>query len=188
MFRLAYRKFADGHEAVVGNYTVSAGGVAGIRWFELRNVTTAPVTSSKRAPISLTRPGAGWAAPRWTTGNLALGFSASSATINPQIRYAGRLVYRSHSTLSRRAKPLSSCWHGQPNRHGQPLGRLQCADRRSGGRPTFWYTQEYYATTGTFNWRTRIGSFKFSTVPTNAISPGRFRGYLGRREWRSRSG
>ena len=25
-------------------------------------------------------------------GNLALGFSASSAAINPQIRYAGRLV------------------------------------------------------------------------------------------------
>ena len=42
MFRLAYRKFADGHEAVVGNYTVSAGGVAGVRWFELRAVTTAP--------------------------------------------------------------------------------------------------------------------------------------------------
>ena len=36
MFRLAYRKFADGHEAVVGNYSVSSGGVAAPRWFELR--------------------------------------------------------------------------------------------------------------------------------------------------------
>src|SRR5205807_3366519 len=27
---------------------------------------------------------------------------------------------------------------------------------------TFWYTQEYMKTTGTFNWNTRIGSFKFS--------------------------
>jgi hypothetical protein len=26
---------------------------------------------------------------------------------------------------------------------------------------TFWYTQEYYATTSSFNWRTRIGAFKF---------------------------
>src|SRR5213075_2300128 len=34
MFRLAYRNFGD-HEAVVGNYSVSAAGVAGIRWFEL---------------------------------------------------------------------------------------------------------------------------------------------------------
>src|SRR5579859_2027309 len=44
MFRLAYRKFADGHEAVVGNYTVSSGGVTGVRWFELRNVTSGPET------------------------------------------------------------------------------------------------------------------------------------------------
>jgi hypothetical protein len=28
---------------------------------------------------------------------------------------------------------------------------------------TFWYTQEYYAATGSFNWATRIGSFKFNT-------------------------
>ena len=27
---------------------------------------------------------------------------------------------------------------------------------------TFWYTQEYYpAPTGSFNWRTRIGNFKY---------------------------
>ena len=26
---------------------------------------------------------------------------------------------------------------------------------------TFWYTTEYYPTTSQFNWRTRIGSFKF---------------------------
>src|SRR4030095_690503 len=26
---------------------------------------------------------------------------------------------------------------------------------------TFWYTTEYYSTTSQFNWRTRIGTFKF---------------------------
>src|ERR1051325_5642257 len=31
MFRLAYRNFGD-HESVVGNYTVSSGGVGGLRW------------------------------------------------------------------------------------------------------------------------------------------------------------
>jgi hypothetical protein len=34
MHRLAYRNFGT-FESVVGNYTVSSGGVAGIRWFEL---------------------------------------------------------------------------------------------------------------------------------------------------------
>ena len=28
---------------------------------------------------------------------------------------------------------------------------------------TFWYTQEYYATDSSFNWRTRIGNFKFGS-------------------------
>ena len=41
MFRLAYRNFGD-HESVVGNYTVTLR--RGVRWFELRNVTSGPVT------------------------------------------------------------------------------------------------------------------------------------------------
>jgi len=28
---------------------------------------------------------------------------------------------------------------------------------------TFWYSQEYYKTTGGFNWSTRIASFKFDS-------------------------
>jgi hypothetical protein len=41
---------------------------------------------------------------------------------------------------------------------------------------TFWYTQEYYAVTGTFNWQTKIGSFKFPgcsapATPTRTRTP-----------------
>ena len=36
MFRNAYRRFSDGHESMLDNYTVSANSVAGIRWIELR--------------------------------------------------------------------------------------------------------------------------------------------------------
>jgi hypothetical protein len=28
---------------------------------------------------------------------------------------------------------------------------------------TFWYTQEYYKTSGSFNWSTRITAFKFDS-------------------------
>ena len=80
MFRLAYRKFPDGHEAVVGNFTVSSAGVAGIRWFELRNVTAGPVTVFQESTY---QPDTTW---RWMgsaamdgQGNLAVGFSASDA-------------------------------------------------------------------------------------------------------------
>ncbi len=93
MHRLAYRKFSDGHESLVGNFTVSASSVAGIRWFELRGVTSGPVTVFQESTY---QPDTTW---RWMgsaamdgAGNLAIGFSASSATINPQIRYAGRLA------------------------------------------------------------------------------------------------
>ena len=48
MFRLAYRNFGTPtapDESLVANFTVSSGGVAGIRWFELKNVTNGPVTN-----------------------------------------------------------------------------------------------------------------------------------------------
>mgnify|MGYP003694621033 CR=1 FL=1 len=36
MYRLAYRNFADGHQALVVNHSVMAGSSAGVRWYELR--------------------------------------------------------------------------------------------------------------------------------------------------------
>ena len=39
---------------------------------------------------------------------------------------------------------------------------------------TFWYTQEYIPATGSFNWKTRIGNFKYpgcSLTPTFTIAP-----------------
>ncbi|HXY59978.1 MAG TPA: hypothetical protein VEH26_00090, partial [Chthoniobacterales bacterium] len=77
MYRAAYRKFLDGHESLVSNFTVSASNVAGIRWFELRAVTTAPVVFQE----STYQPDTTW---RWMgsiamdqSGDMALGFSAS---------------------------------------------------------------------------------------------------------------
>ena len=100
MFRLAYRNFGD-HESVVGTYTVSSGGVAGLRWFELRNVTSGPVTVYQQSTY---QPDTTW---RWMgsaamdgQGNLAIGFSASSSSIKPQLRYAGRLATDPLNTLA----------------------------------------------------------------------------------------
>src|SRR5262249_48633735 len=39
---------------------------------------------------------------------------------------------------------------------------------------TFWYTQEYYQTTSSFNWRTRIGNFRYPSCaprPTPTGTP-----------------
>lgn len=178
MFRLAYRKFADGHEAAVGNYTVSAGGVAGVRWFELRNVTTAPTVFQQ----STYQPDTTW---RWMGsaamdqgGNLAIGFSASSASISPQIRYAGRLATDPINTLAQGEATLFS-GTGSQTGTGNRWGDYSALTIDPVDDCTFWYTQEYYATTGSFNWRTRIGSFKFTQcggapptpTPTPATTP-----------------
>jgi len=107
MYRLAYRRFGDGHESLVGNYTVKSNNVAAVRWFELRRVTAGPVRVFQENTY---QPDATW---RWMGsaamdgfGNLVIGFSASSPTIHPQIRYAGRLA-TDPLTLWLRVKPIS---------------------------------------------------------------------------------
>jgi hypothetical protein len=173
MFRLAYRNFGD-HESLVGNFTVSSGGVAGIRWFELRGVTAGPVTVFQESTY---QPDTTW---RWMgstamdgQGNLAIGFSASSGTINPQIRYAGRLATDPINTLAQGEAHLfdgTGSQTGTSNRWGDYSAlTVDPVDDA-----TFWYTNEYYPTTTTFNWRTRIGSFKLATgnpTPTPTPTP-----------------
>jgi hypothetical protein len=173
MFRLAYRNFGD-HESVVGNYTVSAGGVAAVRWFELRNVTAGPVTVYQQSTY---QPDTTW---RWMgsaamdgQGNLAIGFSASSSTINPQVRYAARLATDQINTLAQGEAHLfdgTGSQSGTSNRWGD----YSALSVDPVDDSTFWYTNEYYSTTGSFNWRTRIGSFKIasgSPTPTPTPTP-----------------
>jgi hypothetical protein len=161
MYRLAYRNFGT-FESLVTNYTVNSGGEAAVRWIELRNPTNGPVTVFQESTY---QPDTTW---RWMAsaamdrlGDLAVGFSASSSTINPQIRYAGRLASDPVNTLAQGETTLfagtgsqtdtSSRWGDYSGMWVDPVD--DC---------TFWYTTEYYATTSSFNWRTRIGNFKFA--------------------------
>jgi hypothetical protein len=163
MFRLAYRNFGTPsapNESIVGNYSVSSNGVAGVRWFELKSVTTGPVTVAQESTY---QPDTTW---RWLgsaamdhAGDFAIGFSASSAAIHPQIRYAGRLATDPPNTLAQGEAHLfdgtgsssSSAWGAYSDLTVDPVD--DC---------TFWYTNEYYDATSSFNWRTRIGNFKFA--------------------------
>jgi len=106
-------------------------------------------------------------------GNLAIGFSASSSTINPQVRYAARLATDPINTLAQGEAHLfdgTGSQSGTSNRWGDYSSlTIDPVDDS-----TFWYTNEYYSTTGSFNWRTRIGSFKIasgSPTPTPTPTP-----------------
>ncbi len=174
MFRVATRFFSDGHESAVGNFTVQSGGVAAVRWFELRGLTSGPATVFQQGTYQpdTTHRWMGSAAMD-QQGNIAVGYSASSSAINPQIRYAGRLAGDTINTLPQAEVTLfagtgsqvgtSSRWGDYSDMTIDPVD--DC---------TFWYTQEYYATTAQFAWRTRIGSFKFpgcGGAPTPTPTP-----------------
>ncbi|MDQ6808089.1 MAG: hypothetical protein M3Z64_01475, partial [Verrucomicrobiota bacterium] len=171
MFRLAYRNFGD-HESVVGNYSVNANGVAGVRWFELRNVTAGPVTKYQESTYAL-----GDGVWRWMgsasmdgQGNMAIGFSASSSTLNPQLRYAARMATDPLNTLQGEAHLYDGT--GSQSGTGNRWGDYASLTVDPVDDSTFWFTSEYYSTTGTYNWRTRIGSFKVATAsPTPTPAP-----------------
>src|SRR5262249_39042160 len=90
-------------------------------------------------------------------------YSASNATLNPDIRYAGRLAGDPLNTLPQTEVSMIP---GSVVR-GAQVGISRWGDYSSmsvdpSDECTFWYTQEYYESppqTGS-NWSTRIGSFK----------------------------
>jgi hypothetical protein len=160
MFRLAYRKFADGHEAVVGNYTVSSGGVTGVRWFELRNVTSGPVSVFQERTY---QPDSNW---RWMgsaamdqSGDLVVGYSVSSASTYPGIRYAGRLATDPVNQLAQ-GESILITGAGSQTSGSNRWGEYSDMTVDPADDCTFWYTQEYYPATENA-WHTRIGTFKF---------------------------
>lgn len=176
MFRLATRFFTDGHESVVGNFTVSSNNVAAPRWFELRNTTSGPVTVFQQGTYQpdTTHRWMGSAAMD-QQGNIAVGYSASSSAINPQIRYAGRLVGDPINTLPQ-AEVVMFAGTGSQMQTSSRWGDYSDMTIDPVDDCTFWYTTEYYATTTSFAWRTRIGSFKFpgcggSPTPTPTPTP-----------------
>jgi N-acetylneuraminic acid mutarotase len=172
MFRSAYRNFGD-HEALVGNMTVASGGVAGVRWFELNNATNGTPSFVQQ---STWQPDSTW---RWMgsvamdhSGDLAVGYSASDATIFPQIRYAGRLVDDPPNTLAQGEATLFNGTGSQLDTFSR-WGDYSDMTVDPVDDCTFWYTQEYYETTSAFNWRTRIGKFRFpscTTLPTGTLT------------------
>jgi hypothetical protein len=166
MYRLAYRNFGSVESLVVAHSvkvgTTSKNPYTGVRWYEVRSPGTTPVVyqQSTFSPDSTYRWMPSVAMDK--LGNLAIGYSASSSSIYPAIRYTGRLSSDPLNTLQTEASIIA----GGGAQSGSNLARwgdytsmtLDPADDC-----TFWYANEYESTTGAFNWSTRIASFKFPT-------------------------
>ena len=167
MYRLAYRKFTDGHEALVLNHAVkvTAGGgpknaYSATRWYELRDPNGTPVVfqQSSYGPDNTHRWMGSIAMDK--QGNIALGYSASSSAIKPAIRYATRLAGDALNTLANETVVVQGT--GAQTRSLSRWGDYSHMSVDPVDDCTFWYTSEYLKADGTFNWSTRIHSFKIN--------------------------
>ena len=166
MYRLAYRNFGD-HEALVVNHSVSSGSTSGVRWYELRNPTGGTMASG--TPVvyqqGTFQPDANW---RWMgsaamdkVGNLAIGYSLSSSSIVPSIRFAYRDPADPLGTLSNETSLYVGGGSQTSTLHR--WGDYSSISVDPVDDCTLWYTTEYIPSNGSFNWNTRIANFKFST-------------------------
>src|SRR5579859_7319783 len=159
MYRLAYRNFGS-HESLVVNHSVVAGSGGGVRWYEIQNPSGTPTVAQQ----STFAPDANY---RWMgsvamdqAGDLALGYSVSSSSVSPSVRFAGRVPTDPASTLEAEVNIVS----GTGSQSGNSLSRwgdYSAMQVDPVDDCTFWFTEEYMKTTGSFNWNTRIANFKF---------------------------
>ncbi|QKV80677.1 hypothetical protein [Amycolatopsis sp. Hca4] len=171
MFRLAYRNFGD-HQSLVTSQSVTAGSSVGERWYEFRLGSGGNPTVYQQgtyAPDSTYRWLGSLAMDK--AGNIALGYTASSSSINPQIRFTGRLA---GDTLGQMTQAETTIVAGT----GSQTTYSRWGDYSSMSIDpvddcTFWYTHEYLATTGARVWKTRNASLTLpgcGGTPTNDFS------------------
>jgi uncharacterized repeat protein (TIGR03803 family) len=172
MYRLAYRNFGD-HESLVVNHSVDPGlggsNSGGVRWYEVRNPGGTPTLYQQGtfAPDSSYR----WMGSVATDArsDIAAGYSVSGINLAPSIAVTGRLagdplgmLPQGETTLATgtgvETFPLDR-WGDYTSMAVDPVD--DC---------TFWYTNQYMTTTGTFNWRTRVGSFRYASCALAASS------------------
>lgn len=160
MWRFAYRNRRS-HEVLVGNFTVdvTGGNQAGIRWFELHKTGAGAFTlhqEGTHAPDASHRFMGSIASD--ANGNLALGYSVSSPSLNPSIRYATRLAGAAPGTLEPEATLVAG--GGVQTNGFNRWGDYTAMSVDPSDDCTFWYTGEFYASTSGSGWRTQIGNFK----------------------------
>ena len=166
MYRLAYRNFST-YDSLVVNHSVQVGSgghhgsnQTGVRWYEIRN---------PNASATIYQQGT-WAPDlnfRWMgsiaedkLGNMAVGYSVSSGSIHPAIRFAVRAPADPLGTLEPEQTIINGT--GSQLRNLNRWGDYSSMAIDPSDDCTFWYASEYLQTNGTFNWSTRLASFKIS--------------------------
>ena len=158
MFRLAYRNFGD-HEALVVNHTVKGGALGGVRWYEIRNPGATPSVFQQGTIVDPDTDFWLGSIAMDRAGNIAVGFNAMSKRDFSSVYVAGR---RASDPLGSMFGPLQlAIGSGVQFNSYKRWGDYSSMTVDPKDDCTFWYTQEYYVSSGRFNWATRVGAFKF---------------------------
>ena len=164
MFRLAWRRFADGHDAIVVTHAVDAQPTAavGLRWYELTR--TAHTGWAARQQGSYVPDGDS----RWMSsaamdkrGGIAIGYSVSGPTLTfPSIRVTGRLASDPLGQLAEETHVVDGFGEQLTASNVARWGDYSAMSVDPVDDCTFWYTTEYMATIGVFDWSTKIVAFR----------------------------
>jgi len=175
MYRLAYRNFGGSpvQESIVATQT--GGSAVGdvhdvLRWYELRNAgssTSVPTVHQQ----STYDPDLSW---RWMGSiamdkdhNIALGYSKSSTSIKPGLYMTGRLGTDALNIMG--TETTVQAGGGVQYGTGSRWGDYSAMTLDPIDQCTFWFTGEYYKTNSSWNWATRVASYKFpSCTPAAA--------------------
>lgn len=183
MSRVIYRKF-DNYESIVANHIVNVSGVnptsissyqAAMRWYELtRTSPSAAWTINQQSTYAPGTISGSTGDNRWMgspgidqRGNIAIAYSKSSSSTFPSLAYAERRKSDPTNTLS--AEQVFHAGTGSQVGSSNRWGDYSAMTTDPTDEETLWYTGEYYATTTSFDFRTRIGSFIINdpiTTPT----------------------
>jgi hypothetical protein len=159
MFQLGYRN-QGGVESLVVSHTVAVGASTGTRWYELR-VSGGAVSIFQQgtyAPDDVNR----WmgSAAMDGSGDIALGFSTSSSVTHPGIHYTARLAGDPAGTMPQGEGTIIDGGGSQTSGLSR-WGDYSAMTVDPSDDCTFWYANEYLSASGSFNWHTRIASFRF---------------------------
>jgi len=147
------------HQSVFLCHLVEINNLRSMRWYEIRidNGISTLYQQGTYAPDSL---------HRWMgsicgdmNGNIVMGYSVASTALYPSIRYCGHSADDSPGVMGQGEASLTegSGYQGSYSRWGDYSHMTLDPDDNE----TFWYTQEYFTTSGN-DWQTRIGAFKLS--------------------------
>jgi subtilisin-like proprotein convertase family protein len=170
MYRLSYRNFGSS-ETLIANHTVNAATNplfrAGVRFYQLNRATPAGAFTIGEqqtwAPADTENRWMGSAANNFQ-GDVAVGFSTSSVTVFPSVRYAARLGTDTAGTGLAQGETVIEAGGGSQTHTSGRWGDYSDITVDPSDDCSFWYTQEYYTVSSepgntTAPWHTRISKF-----------------------------